>query len=242
MKKIIIPITIGLCMVVLSLTGCAQQPSVQSTQSALADNTLTGKVTAIDGTKITLTLGTLSSSPNSASGRSGGSSDTNQSSSAEDSSQAPNSGVTPPAMPSGDQNASGNQNGGGTPPAMPSGDHASGGQNGGDFTLTAIKQQLTGAITCDNISKVALVMTQNSFYTGAVDTANTAKAATVSLDSTATWKLTADSYVISITDALRDCSNILSQGHNIYYDASNSANAWLGGKTITLNGGGQLVP
>jgi hypothetical protein len=223
MKKIIIPITIGLCMVVLSLTGCAQQPSVQSTQSALADNTLTGKVTAIDGTKITLALSALSSSaPNSASGQSGNSSDTNQSSSAEDNSQAPNSGVTPPAMPSGD--------------------HASGGQNGGDFTLTAIKQQLTGAITCDNISKVALVMTQNSFYTGAVDTANTAKAATVSLDSTATWKLTADSYVISITDALRDCSNILSQGHNIYYDASNSANAWLGGKTITLNGGGQLVP
>ena len=31
-------------------------------------------------------------------------------------------------------------------------------------------------------------------------------------------------------------------GNIIYYDASNSANSWLAGKTITLSGGGELKP
>ena len=39
-----------------------------------------------------------------------------------------------------------------------------------------------------------------------------------------------------------DCSNIESNGHNIYYDSENLANEWLAGRTISLKGGGVLAP
>lgn len=54
--------------------------------------------------------------------------------------------------------------------------------------------------------------------------------------------LSADNYVNSITDTDSALSNVISNGHNIYYNADDSANAWLDGKTVKLNGGGQLMP
>ena len=45
-----------------------------------------------------------------------------------------------------------------------------------------------------------------------------------------------------VTDADESLDNLKSNGHTIYYDASNSANEWLDGKTVELNDGGHLKP
>lgn len=66
--------------------------------------------------------------------------------------------------------------------------------------------------------------------------------ASLKLDSATILDLKKDSYFTSLTDADSSLSNINSNGHNIYYDVNNSANAWIGGKTITLSGGGKLIP
>ena len=64
----------------------------------------------------------------------------------------------------------------------------------------------------------------------------------ISLDKDSRWELAGDSYLTSITDKDKDLENIVSNGHNIYYDASDSANEWLDGETVELNGGGSLTP
>ncbi len=49
--------------------------------------------------------------------------------------------------------------------------------------------------------------------------------------------VTGDSYVTTITDEDEDFSNIISKGHTIYYNKSDSRNSSLGGKTIALSDG-----
>lgn len=114
------------------------------------------------------------------------------------------------------------------------------GSNGGEYTLTAANQTLEGAVQCDEISTVLINLTDDSSYKGAVNTEKTAKSAGVNMDSTSTWELTADSYLETFTNEQGDCSNIQSNGFNIYYNAQ--SNAWLNGQTIELAGGGKLMP
>ena len=115
------------------------------------------------------------------------------------------------------------------------------GENGGNITLNAVKQVLKGNVNCDSISSAEINLTAGSSLTGAIDTANTGDVS-VTLDSTSKWNVTEDSYVTAITDADATYSNIISNGHTIYYSASDSRNSALGGKTITLSDGGRLVP
>jgi hypothetical protein len=118
------------------------------------------------------------------------------------------------------------------------------GANGGHAKLVASHQTLKGSIVADKISTVSLKLTNSSKYTGAIDTANTAKSITVSLDSSSTWTVTADSYVSVLSDAAgisgSTITNIVGNGHTVYYDSS--ANPTLDGKTYTLVGGGTLTP
>lgn len=116
------------------------------------------------------------------------------------------------------------------------------GKNGGDLTLKGTHQTLTGDITCDAISTVALKLSQNSLFQGAVNPQNTAKSVSVSLDKTSRWEVTEDSYLSKITNKNTKCKNIRSNGHTIYYDAGQKSNAWLKGKTLSLPGGGKLTP
>jgi hypothetical protein len=116
------------------------------------------------------------------------------------------------------------------------------GLNGGNVTLNADSQTFEGEITCDNISTVTLNLKNNSSLTSTINTSKTAKSVTVALDKTSTWTVTGTSYITVLTDEDTDLSNIKDNGNTIYYDASNTANSWLGGKTITLNGGGALKP
>jgi len=116
------------------------------------------------------------------------------------------------------------------------------GSNGGNVTLNADNQILEGSITCDNISTVALNLTNKSLLTSTINTEKTAKSVTLSLDKNSTWIVTGTSYLTSLTDEATDLSNIKDNGNTIYYDSSNTANSWLGGKTIVLSDGGSLKP
>jgi hypothetical protein len=116
------------------------------------------------------------------------------------------------------------------------------GKNGSDVTLNADTQKMTGNVVLDSVSTAAIKLTNSSSLTGAINNAKTAKSVSLSLDKTSSWTVTADSYINALTDADTSLANIISGGHTVYYNSSNSANSWLGGKTVSLSGGGQLVP
>lgn len=116
------------------------------------------------------------------------------------------------------------------------------GQNGGNLTLTGVHQKLKGKISCDAISTVRLILTEGSIFTGSLDPEHTGKTTSVQLDDASTWNVTEDSYVTFLENTLTDCSNIQSNGHNIYYDSSHLDNEWLKGQQLALPGGGQLIP
>lgn len=115
------------------------------------------------------------------------------------------------------------------------------GSNGGTVTLNAESETMKGDVTADEISSVTLNLVKSTLE-GALNGANTAKLMSLTLDEASVWNVTGTSYLTDLTDADTTLSNIIDNGNTVYYDASSSANSWLGGNTITLSGGGQLVP
>ena len=105
--------------------------------------------------------------------------------------------------------------------------------------LTSRRKALTGKILANNISKVKLALTNGSSWRGSLNEDNQADSASIALDRSSSWELTANSYVTSISDKDASFANIKSNGHNIYYDASQ--NSALAGRTIDLPGG-KLLP
>ncbi|WP_342417100.1 hypothetical protein NST83_07045 [Paenibacillus sp. FSL R10-2782] len=116
------------------------------------------------------------------------------------------------------------------------------GSNGANVTLNADNQTLPGSITADKVSSITANLKNKTTLKGAMNSENTAKSVALNLDKTSKWVVTADSYLTSLTDSDTKLSNIVDNGHIIYYDASASANSWLNGETITLSGGGKLTP
>lgn len=114
------------------------------------------------------------------------------------------------------------------------------GSNGANVDFTADSEQLKGDITCDSISTIAATLKNNTTLKGNINTDNTAKSVTLSLDSTSTWNVTGTSYIGKLVDDNATLANIKDNGNIIYYDSS--ANSWLNGKTHTLKDGGSLVP
>jgi hypothetical protein len=120
------------------------------------------------------------------------------------------------------------------------------GANGGTVVLTADGQVLTGSLMADSLSSITATLQNGSSLTGAVNADNTAEAVSLSLDAASTWTVTADSYLTVLTDAAgvsgSAITNIIGNGHTVYYDATNGANSTLGGQTYSLVNGGQLTP
>ena len=121
------------------------------------------------------------------------------------------------------------------------GEWGTAGSNGGLVTFNAADQILTGDILVDEISTLDLILT-NSELTSTVNSDNTASSLSISLDKNSIWNVTGNSYVTVLTNEDTSCSNIISNGNTIYYDASNSANTWLDGQTIELSDGGIITP
>ncbi|WP_433184785.1 hypothetical protein [Actinoallomurus sp. CA-150999] len=108
----------------------------------------------------------------------------------------------------------------------------------GYATFTADGERLTGDVITDASSTAAVTLKNHSTLTGKIN-----KAA-LTLDSTSTWVVTADSTLTGLTDTAGisggKVTNIVGNGHNVYYDSA--ANSGLGGKTYSLVNGGQLIP
>ena len=117
------------------------------------------------------------------------------------------------------------------------------GSNGGTVILTADKQNLEGNMIADSLSTITAALQNGTAFTGAINSENTARAITLSLDESSIWTVTADSYLTCLTDASisgNTVTNIVGNGHTVYYDKDTCIE--LGGQTYTLSGGGTLKP
>ena len=118
------------------------------------------------------------------------------------------------------------------------------GSNGGTVVLVADGQTLNGNFVADEISSISTTLQNGSSLTGAMNAQNNAKEINLTLDSSSTWTVTADSYLscLSNTGGITGAtiSNIIGNGHTVYYNASLCTD--LSGQTFTLNAGGILTP
>ena len=110
------------------------------------------------------------------------------------------------------------------------------GSNGGKVILTARNQFLNGIITADDTSSINIVLNDNSELKGSIDNAS------VELDDTSIWVVTGNSSVNTLTIPSEQSISLLikDNGYTITYDTE--SNKFLNGKTISLAGGGRLVP
>ncbi len=89
------------------------------------------------------------------------------------------------------------------------------GQNGANCTLTAKDQTLYGDIFADELSSVAITLKGSSTYTGAVNPANTARAASVTLEDDSTWTLTGDVYLSAFSGRI---GSIVTNGYTVFVE------------------------
>ena len=94
------------------------------------------------------------------------------------------------------------------------------GSNGGNVTLNMTNQKATGNIVVDSVSTLVMNMKSNSYYEGAINTDNSAKSITLTLDSTSSIKITADTYVTSLENADTTNSNIDFNGYKLYVNGT----------------------
>ncbi|MBQ2466210.1 MAG: hypothetical protein II506_00395, partial [Lachnospiraceae bacterium] len=89
------------------------------------------------------------------------------------------------------------------------------GSNGGQVNLNATNQDIDGDMIVDEVSKLNLYLSENSSYTGAINSDGEAGEVYVELTDGATWTLTGDSYVTALTC---DADSINLNGHTLYVD------------------------
>ncbi len=87
------------------------------------------------------------------------------------------------------------------------------GENGATCALVAKDQTLSGNILVDELSSLSLTLRGKSAYTGAVNAANTARAAKVTLEDDAVWTLTDNAYLTAFTGRV---SSIVTNGFTVY--------------------------
>ncbi len=92
------------------------------------------------------------------------------------------------------------------------------GANGGDVTFNLSSQALSGNIQVDSISKLEMTLSNASSFTGSINSDGAQAASlSVTIDSTSTWTLTADSYIGSFNGSL---DNVVTNGQKLYVNGS----------------------
>jgi hypothetical protein len=92
------------------------------------------------------------------------------------------------------------------------------GSNGGIVTFDLSKQTLSGDIYVDSISTLDMNLSDSSSFSGAINADGTQAAAlAVTIDSSSTWTLTADSYITEFNGSL---DNVVTNGHTLYVNGS----------------------
>ncbi|MBP2651592.1 MAG: hypothetical protein H6Q74_2417 [Firmicutes bacterium] len=109
-----------------------------------------------------------------------------------------------------------------------------------DVTFMANDNVLKGAFISDANSSIEIKLMNGSALDGAI------KVAALSIDATSTWTVAEDSVLTVLDDkdgiSGTTITNIVGNGHNVYYAKDLSANSALGGLTYSLVNGGQLIP
>ena len=110
----------------------------------------------------------------------------------------------------------------------------------GAAVFTADGETLTGNIVADRTSTTAATLENGTTLTGTVINA------ALTIDSTSSWSVTANSTLTSFIDKSgisgNSITNVTGNGYMVYYDATLSANSYLGGLTYLLEKGGALAP
>jgi len=116
------------------------------------------------------------------------------------------------------------------------------GSNGGKANLSVESQTLNGSLMADSLSTISLSLLNSSVFSGSINADRRAQKASLNLDGTSSWTLTADSYVTALNiDISGDAvMNVIGNGHTVYYKLSE--NRRLEGKTYKLKQGGFLKP
>jgi hypothetical protein len=92
------------------------------------------------------------------------------------------------------------------------------GANGGNATFNISEQVISGDIQVDSISTLEMNLSNSSSFTGSINSDGTSVSSlSVTLDSTSTWTLTADSYVSSFNGNL---DNVVMNGYTLYVNES----------------------
>jgi hypothetical protein len=90
-----------------------------------------------------------------------------------------------------------------------------------------------------------MTLNDTSSLEGAINTENSAKLITLTMDAGSSWNVTANSFVQEIIDsggvAGQNISNITGNGYTVTYDGTLSANSYLGQKIYNLQNGGVLT-
>jgi hypothetical protein len=73
------------------------------------------------------------------------------------------------------------------------------GSNGGHISLTAADQEINGDMVVDEVSELNLYLTENSTFTGAINSDGAAGSVYVEIEDGSKWVLTGDSYITSLT-------------------------------------------
>lgn len=117
---------------------------------------------------------------------------------------------------------------------------------GGDITVSAQKQTLVQDYNAETAATAISITLVNARLTGAVNTANMAANAAMSIDKESTWTVTGVSYLTIFADQAgvsgNSITNIIGNGNMVYYDSENPANSYLAGNTFRLQNGGSLSP
>ena len=109
------------------------------------------------------------------------------------------------------------------------------GSNGGTVTLNAINQDIEGDILVDDISTLDLSLKNGSSFSGAINDDNTAQTLNITLDSSSTITLTADSYITSLNNEVSDNSNINLNGYTLYVNGKAITSTDYNGALETTN-------
>lgn len=89
------------------------------------------------------------------------------------------------------------------------------GSNGGNVTLNTTTQSIDGDIIVDDVSTLNYYLSENSSFTGAINSDGSAGDVYVEISGGSVWKLTGDSYITSLTC---EADSIDLNGYKLYVD------------------------
>lgn len=116
------------------------------------------------------------------------------------------------------------------------------GSNGGIVSFTATDENLSGDLICDDLSTIKAELRNGTTLNGSIDSEGKGKFVSLYIDASSTWEVRGISHLSGLFDDDSSLANIHGNGFSVYYDSGSKSNGWLGAKTYSLVGGGELKP